>query len=383
LAGVLIGVASLYRSFAVIAPISLALGWYLWWKRRWSLIETVRRDAWKPVITVVIALACFALWPLLDPEPELIFQKFFLKENVSKFGGANYLQGLFTGPYPVFRVWFGAMTNAGLLVLPIIYLAVVSYRQRKVLLNDEKALWILILGYVVVFSLPTQRQENYILPVMPAVAILLAMRWNQIDRRWFYLFNLPLLATLVLFAVLMFVIATGDTTSGHYSLWHPLVFCAGLMLFVLASLRRQYAGHLFFAMAFLAYLGFSSLLAPFDGPLGSYSDATLAKLNGKTIYVPSNFGSKYERHRFLIPGSDIEGYGRGDINKRQALLNKGEIVAVRQRIDESIPADYIVYGNRLALRSRLSGEELSQILFQQKTEIFIEREVIMQLKAVR
>lgn len=377
-AGVLVGVASLYRSFAVIAPIALALVWYLWWRRRWSLVETIRRDSWKPALTVIVALACFALWPLLDPQPELIFQNFILKENFGKLGSGNYLQGMITGPYTIFRVWFGAVTNAGLLALPIIYLAVASFRQRKVLMNDEKTLWILVFSYLIIFSLPTQRQENYILPIMPALAILLAMQWDRIDRRWFYLFNLPLLVALVLFSVLLFVIATGEDTSGHYSFWHPLVFVAGLMFTVAATIWRKYARYLFFAIIFCAYLGFASLLAPFDGPLGNFNESTLAKLKGKTIYVSSNFRSKYERYRFVIPETDIRGYKRGDLDKRQELLNSGKIVAIKQRLGTPPPPNNIIYGSRLVLRSRLNGKEIVQILFQQRTDVLIEKEIVVQ-----
>jgi 4-amino-4-deoxy-L-arabinose transferase-like glycosyltransferase len=382
LAGLLIGIASLYRSFAVIAPIALALAWYLWWRRRWSLAETIRRDTWKPALTVVVALACFALWPLLDPEPEKIFQYFLLKENVGKFGVEHYFDGLFTGPYPVFRIWFGAVTNAGVLMFPVIYLAVASFRQRKLLVNDERALWILVFSYLVVFSLPAQRQENYILPVMPALAVLLAMQWNRIDRRWFFLFIIPLVMALVLFSVLMFAIANGEGTAGHYSWWHPLVLISGMSLVVMVFLQRQYAPYLFFAIAFFAYIGFAVVLSPFDGPLGNYKDTTLAKLNGKTVYVPSNFRSKYERHRFTIPGAEIRGYRRGDLRKIRRLLEQGEIVAIQQRSGTPLPANVVHYGSRLVLRSRLSEKELLQVLFQQRTDVLIERETIVQLKAI-
>ncbi len=382
LAGILIGIASLYRSFAVIAPIAFALGMYLWWQRRWNLADTIKLDLWKPAMVVVIALFCFTLWPLLDPEPEKIFQNFFLKENVGKFGGANYFQGLFTGSYPIYRVWFGAVTNAGLLAFAIIFLAVVSFRQRKVLMNDEKALWILVFSYLIVFSLPTQRQENYILPVMPALAILLAMQWDRIDRRWFYLFIVPSFVGLALFALLMYVIATDDITAGHYSFWHPIVLVAGLLLVIAAIVWRKYAGHLVLPITFFAYLGFASLLAPFEGALSNYSNSELVNMKGKTIYVPSNFVSKYERHRFVIPGAEIKGYTRGDRKRKHQLLDQGEIVAVQQRMGASLPANHMIFGSRLVLRSRLSGQEIVQILFKQRTDILILREVIIQQKAV-
>jgi len=382
IAGLLMGAASLYRSFAVIAPMGLALGWYCWWRRRWNLLETIKRDTWKPLLAVVTGLLGFALWPLLDPEPESIFRDFFLKENVGKLGNDNYIQGLFTGTYTLFRIWFGALTNAGLLVFPMAYLAIISFHQRKVLMNDEKALWIMVFGYLVMFSLPAQRQENYILPVMPALAILLAMQWARIDRRWFVLFNVPLLVGTVLFLMLMYAIATGEQVSGQYAFWHPLVLVAALAVLIASTIWRQHARYLFLATVFLAYLGFASVLAPFDGSAGKYDHDTIAQLKGKTVYVPSNFRSKYEQHRFLVPGADIKGYGSADGIRRKALLDTGEIVAIRLPISNILPENYIVYGQRTVVRSRLKGAELVQILLRQRTDVLLERELIVQLKAV-
>lgn len=382
LAGVFIGIASLYRSFAVIAPIALALGWYLWWERRWNLIETIKRDSWKPALTVVIALACFTLWPLLDPDPELIFQNFFLKENVGKFGKGDYLQGLFTGPHAIFRVWFGAVTNAGVLALPIIYLAVISFRHRKVLMNDEKALWILILSYLIVFSLPAQRQENYILPVMPALAILLAIQWDRIDQRWFIAFNLPIFLAIILFSLLMFAIANGEAAKGQYALWHPAVLLLALVILVVSFIWLDYARQFFFVLVFLAYLGFSSVLAPYDGPSGRYDKNTIAQLQGKTVYVPTNLYKTGERHRFVIPGADIKGYHRDNVERRRNLIVSGKIVAMRLRFRVPFPKEYTVYGERLFVRSRLNSKEITQILFQQRTDVMLSREIIVQLKGV-
>ena len=382
MAGLLMGAASLYRSFAVIAPMGLTLGWYCWWRRRWNLIDTIRKDWWKPTVAVVIGLLCFGLWPLLDPKPEVIFEKFLLKENVGKLSNGNYFQGLFSGSYTLFRIWFGALTNAGLLVFPIAYLAVASFRQRKVLMNDEKALWILVFSYLVIFSLPAQRQENYILPVMPALAILLAMQWGRIDRRWFIVFNIPLLVVTVLFLILMYAIATGAKVSGEYAIWHPLILLLALGILIASTIWRQHARQLFFATVFLAYLGFAIVLSPFDGPAGKYTDDAIAQLKGKTVFVPSNFRSKYEQHRFLIPGAEIKGYGSSDSARRKALLDSGAIVAIRLPITSALPNNYIVYGQRTVVRSRLSGAELAQILLHQRTDVLLKREIIVQLKAV-
>ena len=46
---------------------------------------------------------------------------------------------------------------------------------------EEKGLWILVLSFLIVYSVPSQRQENYLLPSVPALAVLIAMRWRY-DR---------------------------------------------------------------------------------------------------------------------------------------------------------------------------------------------------------
>ena len=381
-AGLLMGAASLYRSFAVIAPMGLALAWYCWWRRRWNLLDTVRKDWWKPTVAVIIGLLCFGLWPLLDPRPELIFQKFFLQENVGKFGGSDYFKNLFLGGYSGFRVWFGPVTNAGLLALPILYLAVVSFRQRKVLMLEEKALWIMVLSYLAIFTLPTQRQENYVLPVMPVLAVLLAMQWNRINKIWFVVFLLPAIIAAVLFALLMYALVANDAYDIHYALWHPVALLLALAAIGASLFWLDLSRYLLPAVVLLLYLSFGVLLSPFDGSIGRYTENTLRQLKNRTVYIPSNFRSSYERHRFLLPGADIRGYPGKDIGKRKTLIDHGEIVAIRLPVSAVLPENFAIYGQRLVVRSRLAGGELFKILFQHQIDVMLRREILVQLKAV-
>lgn len=333
-------------------------------------------------MAVTIGLLCFGLWPLLDPKPELIFEKFFLQENVGKFGGGSYLRDLFIGGYTGFRVWFGPITNAGLLALPVIYLALSSFRQRKVLMNDEKALWIMVLSYVLMFTLPTQRQENYVLPVMPALAVLLAMQWNRINRGWFVAFQLPLVLAAVLIGFLMFVLAAGDIEAIHYAAWHPVVPVLVFVSIAASFFWLDLARYIFPASVLLLYLSFGVVLAPFDSAIGKYDEQVAKILHNKTVYVPSNFRSKYEQHRFVLPGADIRGYIEKDEATRKKLIAQGEVVAIRLPINATIPDNYLLYGQRLVVRSRLNSDELYKILFRQRTDVMLRREILVQLKAV-
>ena len=42
-----------------------------------------------------------------------------------------------------------------------------------------------VITFFVVFSLPSQRDERYLLPAMPALAVLCALNWERISRRAF------------------------------------------------------------------------------------------------------------------------------------------------------------------------------------------------------
>ena len=48
--------------------------------------------------------------------------------------------------------------------------------------DEEKLLWMWVITLFVVFSLPNQRDERYLLPAMPALAVLCALNWERISR---------------------------------------------------------------------------------------------------------------------------------------------------------------------------------------------------------
>ncbi len=378
--GVSIGVATLYKSFVLVAPIGFAFAWYSWMARDWRLGEAIRRDAPGIALAIVVALAIFALWPLLDPDPARILHKFVLGENLGKLKTGHYFTGLFSGTYPVWRVWLGDLTNAGLMAPLVIWLAVVSWRERARLRFEEKALWVFVLAFLVVYTVPSQRQENYILPTVPALAVLLALRWNAMRPGWFYLFNLPLLLGVALLALLQPAIAH-VLPAGAYNLGNYIAPWLALALLLAAYVRRTLAPKLFLPTVFLAFLIFGSVLRPFDGPLGQYTPGTIKAMAGSTVYVPSDFPGKYDRQRFLLPKTEVLGYDPHNAAARERLLEEGKRVAIDLPYDAPLPAGYGVFGSRLTLRSRLPVQDLWAILFQRRTDRLLLREVIVQRHA--
>ena len=126
----------------------------------------------KGALIVGIALAVFGLWFLLDPEPGAIFRQFVLGENLKKFDpkGQSYLSKLLWGGSSIWSLAAGYLLNSGLLALLVLALGWLAWKRRAELADQEKLLWIWVVTLFIVFSLPSQRDERYLLSGMPALA---------------------------------------------------------------------------------------------------------------------------------------------------------------------------------------------------------------------
>jgi dolichyl-phosphate-mannose--protein O-mannosyl transferase len=91
--GMEIGIGLLYKSFALLAPIGLALAWWYLHQRRYQWREFLRKDAYKLALLGILALALFALWFAFDPDPKSVWREFVIGENAGKFeahGGGGW-----------------------------------------------------------------------------------------------------------------------------------------------------------------------------------------------------------------------------------------------------------------------------------------------------
>ena len=379
--GVSVGLASLFKSFVLVFPIGLALSWCYLLDRGGNLVTFLKRDAAKVTLALLVALALFSLWPLLDPDPASIIRQFVLEENLGKLGSGDYLGGLFTGPYPLYRIWLGPLANAGLFAPALIYLAVSHFKHRAQLEWPEKALWGLVLCFLIFYSVPGQRQENYLLPTVPALSVLLGMHWKEIGRPWFYLFSIPALLALVLLLVLMDAASDRALPSGSYGFWQIALPWLALLLTGVSLVLPRTSAYVFPLVALLVFGSLSGALAPFEGPLGRYDRDTRAAVAGKVVYVPSNFVAKYERHRFILPESEIEGYPPSDTQRLNQLLRSGRIVAIQRPLGQTVAGPFEVHGRRLILLSRQPREEIARILLDRELDLLIQQEILVQRRS--
>jgi 4-amino-4-deoxy-L-arabinose transferase-like glycosyltransferase len=385
LLGIAIGIGFLYKSFALGLPVTLGLtGWYLH-QREYRVAEFLQQDALKVVIAVSVAAALFAMWFVLDPNPQAVWKEFVVGENVGKFDphGPGYLENLLWGGSSIWSYALAFLTNPGLLTFPVVALFLVAYKRRSQLSNEEKLLWIWIAAMFFSFALPSQRSGRYLLAAMPAVALLCALNWQQINRKAF-------IASLVLAGALIAGIAylavrlqaeMSDVQLYPLAFW-MLIATTGilaLLAIVVPALTRPGIN----VVTLLVLLCFAAFLRPFDGALGNYSAEARQYASGKDVGVSCNFRAMDEGYRFILPGAQIRGYSE-DLNLTASeLAARYQLFTVQLALNDSAQNGGCtackIIGQRLDIRGRQSSAELKEMILEGKVlqHLFV-REILIE-----
>ena len=379
LTGLSVGVATLFKSFALVVPVAFAFTPWLLARRRWQVRAFLRHDLPKGLLATVLALACFALWPLLDPDPGAVLEHFVLGENLGKVGSdGGYLAGLLSPSHGLHMTLLGPFLNAVFLAPLVLWLLVRDARTRGDLASGEKGLWIAVLAFVAFYTLPSHRQANYLLPIMPALAVLLGLRWASVPIRWLRLSSIPLVVASAGTLIFLLLLKYGQGVALAVPGWLLLVPFVATVVALLAVHTRGGAPWLFHPAIFLVFLGLAAAVAPFEGPAGRFGSETLRATAGRSVYVPSTFRSRHERHRFLLPGADVRAYWRGDEAAWRHLYERGELVALTGPVGETLAPDGAeVLGRRLDLRTRQTPEEISDLLLHQNLDVVVQQEIIV------
>jgi 4-amino-4-deoxy-L-arabinose transferase-like glycosyltransferase len=374
LAGLAIGLGCLYKSFVMVVPIGfgLALCYQVVGAGRapWHLARPgIVADGLKVAAMCLIGLAMFSLWFVLDPQPGEIWREFVVGENAGKM---NSSQGYFKaalGSGGILVILTGYFSNA-LFLLPLSVGCMVaawrSWRERvgteQSLSDAEKILWLWLLALALVFMLPTQRSTRYLMPAMPALAILMALYWERITRLWFGL----TLGVCLIGLLSMGLIGYGAVRATQEAwIYSPLfwLFIAAAVLACLAGLIRPALTRPVAALAGFAVLfALAWVTDPFNEERGQFQPNTVALLKGQTVAVPSNFNGHFERYEFLIPGAKIVPYFADqpvDYADVETLLKTHRYALVQRRTGQlpCAPSQCRVLDARWDLRSRQDGQE--------------------------
>ena len=309
--GLCMGIGLLYKSFALIAPAAATLWCVLLvnqaphWRAVWRVTAAVTWSAF-------LALGIFALWFVVDPDPAAVWQEFVVGENAGKLGGnQGYWHAALWGDYPLWTQLMAYLENAGLLLFLVLGLAV-SGLQKLIrggvwarTPGAERILWLWLLVWLLVFSIPSQRSARYVIPAMPAMAILLALHWERIARLWFLLSLVITSAALVILGRIAWVVGDMDIAS-PWARWTAMAAVAvGLASAVGAIVRNEWSRHATLWGCFSVYACFGLMVAPLDGAQAQFQPDALAQLSDKQVAVPNGFTAQYERFHFTMPHSTL------------------------------------------------------------------------------
>ena len=360
LLGLEIGIGLLYKSFALLVPVGLALAWWYLHRRRYQWRAFLWRDAYKLLLIGTLSLALFALWFAFDPDPQAVWREFVLGENAGKFEAhsGSYWAQLLWGGGSVWALLLGYPLNAGLLAFPVAALFVIAWQRRHRLAAEERLLWIWITVLFIVFAIPSQRSARYLLEAMPAVALLCALNWQRLPR---WIFSVTLVASMLVVALLAWL-ALGLQAAVPYgfSFWALTGMTLGLAL--LALFKAAWTQGLSNPVALLTLLALAVFLQPFDGAMGRYDATAQQYAQGKAVWVPCNFRAQDEGYRFLLPGAEVHGYSENWQLTPDELKTRYALFALQLPLRDVPCADCTVIGQRLAIRGRHNREEIEAML---------------------
>ena len=363
LAGLALGIGSLYKSFAMVLPVGFALA--LCYQRvgakrpLWNPIrQGVLTDGLKIFAICVLGLGFFGLWFALDPQPGEVWREFVVGENAGKFkSSSGYFKVAFGGSGFI-AILTGYFSNA-LFLLPLSVGCMVaawkSYRQQRPVGDSEKIMWLWMLGLAVVFLFPNQRSTRYLIPAMPALAVVMALYWHRIGRIWFSL-SLVLCAVGVLamgWIAYAAVRATQDASLHAPAYWLFLLAIVGAC--VLGMFKKEWTRPVTALAGFAVLFALAWTSTPFNGELGRFKPETVARLHGQTVAVPSNFNGHFERYEFIITGAKVVPYFAEqpvDYADVDELLKTNRYVLVQRRLGQAPCTQCRILDMRWDLRSR-------------------------------
>ncbi|MFO1263697.1 MAG: hypothetical protein U1E84_10235 [Rhodoferax sp.] len=382
LSGLAIGVGCAYKSFALAAPAAATLWCALLLPLGRPDLRTTVRVSLGLAWSTVLALGLFGLWFVLDPDPAAVWQEFVVAENAGKMSSAQgYWHNALFGAYPMWPQLLAYPINAGLLILPTLVWClqalmrgVRSHAARRHAAVGTLALWLLV--WLVVFTVPSQRSERYLIPAMPALAILMALGWERIPAWSFRITALLLLPALAMLARVGWSLHELGAASG---LDVAIVLVAASLGFTgatMAFLSKSGVRGATLVTVAAVYASFIAMVNPLSAPeQATYPAAVLTRLQGHQVAVPNGFTGQYERYQFVLPGArttpyDAEGRNTGALRpdlpaaeRLEYLLGRFDaVVWLQDSLTQAQPSCVprcTVLGARWHIKSRHKAGEIT------------------------
>ena len=205
--------------------------------------------------------------------------------------------------------------------------------------------------WLVVFTIPNQRSERYLIPAMPALAIAMALQWQRIGRIWSVATLLLLTPALVMLARIAWVVGEMDIALPWLDVLTLGVAAVGVVVGFLGLFNARWSRNASLLVCATVYACFALMVLPLSDPHNGFAPAVQAQLQGKRVAVPNGFTGQFERYHFLLPGAriipfDAEGRSTGELYpemepaaRLQRLLKEFDaVVWLQDNDDEDAPS---------------------------------------------
>jgi hypothetical protein len=194
--------------------------------------------------------------------------------------------------------------------------------------------WALV--WLLVFCLPSQRSARYVIPAMPALAVLVALHWHRLHRGWFVASALLCLPVLLLLGRIAQTLHDQGLASPAQSALALTALLAGLCAVGAGLVRPGWSRASALVSTAAVYALLNCTLAPLSGPAGQFNVGPAGQFNvgpagpvsvglagpvsvGSSegpsaarpnplpaqarVAVPSTFNAQHERYQFLLPAA--------------------------------------------------------------------------------
>nr|WP_315490415.1 phospholipid carrier-dependent glycosyltransferase [uncultured Rhodoferax sp.] len=382
LVGIAMGLGSAYKSFALVAPAAAAI-WCAWLasapRFNWPLvIRATVGLAW----STALALGIFALWFVLDPDPASVWQEFVVAENAGKMSNnKGYWHAALFGAYPMWTQLLAYPFNAGLLIFTVLgmgWLALgmafkrVTYAQLSPAARVLLA-WLVV--WLVVFTIPSQRSERYLIPAMPAIAIAMALAWDRLHKTWFWITLAVLVPALVMLARVAWVMGDLQIATDLQVTMTLIAVGIGFVGATAGFFKGSWSKPATLTVVLAVYASFGLMVQPLGSDTAGYTAAVKEQAKGKRLAVPNGFTGQFERFHFVLPGAritpyDAEGRNTGAFKpdmppdeRLDFLLGQFDaVVWIQDSLDQAQPScmpDCSLLGTRWHVKSRHKAGEVT------------------------
>ncbi len=379
--GIAFGLGAAYKSFALIAPAAAAT-WcaILLSEDHWDWRQALRLTAglgW----STLLGLAIFALWFVLDPDPASVWQEFIVAENAGKMSGSQgYWYSALFGAYPMWTQLYAYPENAGLLFFIPLGLAWafaphVWKRTTYTAIQAHQAVlgaWLVV--WLIVFTLPSQRSARYLIPAMPALAMVIALSWERIGKLWFYITLFICLPAFVMLARIGWVMGELQIADSTQVTMILIATGAGFTSTMAGFCLKTWYKPAALGSVLAVYASFGAMVAPLSDHSADYPDAVIQSMRGQRVAVPNGFTGQFERFQFVLPGAkfipyDAEGRNTGALrpdlpnDQRLSYLLSGfdAVIWLQNKPHDTpscVPACALV-GKRWHVKSRHKSGEIT------------------------